>query len=122
MVPYPSMFDVPYERVEYVSWLIYARRHELRTRCRKLGCFKQALPVLAYLRKHETLAQVAAGFAVSEATAWRYIGETVEVLAAWAPGLHEALVGLGEGGGTAVCRRRCSCRGAGRAPPGGWRG
>ncbi|MDQ0786674.1 hypothetical protein QFZ64_002171 [Streptomyces sp. B3I8] len=91
------MLDVPYELVEHVAWLIYARRHELRTRWRKLGCFKQALLVLAHLRKNETLAQVAAGFGVSEATAWRYVGETVEVLAAWAPGLHEALVGLGEG-------------------------
>jgi hypothetical protein len=62
-----------------------------------LGCFKQALLVLAHLRKNETLAQVAAGFGVSEATPWRYLGETVEVLAAWAPRLHEALVGLGEG-------------------------
>lgn len=34
---------------------------------------------------------------MSEATAWRYVDETVEVLAAWAPGLHEALVGLYEG-------------------------
>ena len=91
------MLDVPYELVEHVSWPIYARRHELRTRWRKLGCFKQALLVPAHLRKNETLAQVAAGFGVSEATAWRYVGETVEVLAAWAPGLHEALVGLGEG-------------------------
>ena len=43
------------------------------------------------------MAQVGAGFGVSEATAWRYVNETIEVLAAWAPGLHEALVGLGEG-------------------------
>jgi hypothetical protein len=34
---------------------------------------------------------------VSEATAWRYVDEMLEVLAAWAPGLHGALVGLGEG-------------------------
>jgi hypothetical protein len=63
---------------------------------RKLGCFKQALLVLAHLRKNETFAQVAAGFGVSQATAWRYLDETVEALAAWAPGLHGALVGLGE--------------------------
>lgn len=91
------MLDVPYELVEHVSWLIYARRRELRSPWRKLGCFKQALLVLAHLRKNETLAQVGAGFGVSEATAWRYVGETIEVLASWAPGLHEALVGLGEG-------------------------
>ncbi|MEU5307123.1 IS5/IS1182 family transposase, partial [Streptomyces noursei] len=30
LVPYPSMLDVPHELVEHVSWLIYARRRELR--------------------------------------------------------------------------------------------
>ena len=55
------------------------------------------LLALAHLRKNETLAQLAAGFGVSEATAWRYVDETLEVLAAWAPGLREALAGLGEG-------------------------
>jgi hypothetical protein len=97
VIPYPSTLDVSHELVEHVSWLIYARRRELRSRWRKLGCFKQALLALAHLRKNETLAQLAAGFRVSEATAWRYVDETLEVLAAWAPGLREALVGLGEG-------------------------
>lgn len=91
------MLDIPYELVEHVSWLIYARRRELRSAWRKLSCFKQALLVLAHLRKNETLAQVGAGFGGSEATAWRYVDETIEVLASWTPGLHEALVGLGEG-------------------------
>ncbi|MER5481280.1 transposase family protein, partial [Streptomyces sp. NPDC002734] len=82
---------------ERVSWLIYARRRELRSPWRRLSCFKQALLTLAHLRKNETFARVGAGFGVSEATAWRYVDETLEVLAAWAPGLQEALVGLGEG-------------------------
>ncbi|GHG50377.1 transposase family protein [Streptomyces griseocarneus] len=97
MVPYPAMLDVPYELVEHVSWLIHARRRELKSPWRRLGCFRQALLVLAHLRKNETFAQVGAGFGVSESTAWRYVDETLEVLAAWAPGLREALVGLGEG-------------------------
>lgn len=88
------MLDVSHELVERVSWLIYARRRELQLSWRKLGGFKQALLVLAHLRKNETLAQVGAGFGVSEATAWRYVHETVEILASWVPGLHEALVGL----------------------------
>ncbi|GAA3595811.1 IS5/IS1182 family transposase [Streptomyces osmaniensis] len=91
------MLDVPHELVEHVSWLIYTRRRELRSPWRKPGCFKQALLTVAHLRKNETYAQVGAGFGVSEATAWRYVDETLEVLAAWTPGLHEALVGLGEG-------------------------
>jgi len=97
VIPYPSTLDVSHELVEHVSWLIYARRRELGLRWRKLGCFKQALLALAHLRKNETLAQLAAGFGVSEATAWRYVDETLEVLAAWAPGLREALVDLGVG-------------------------
>jgi hypothetical protein len=97
LVPYPSTLDVPHELVEHVSWLIYTRRRELRSPWRKLSCFKQALLTLAHLWKNETFAQVGAGFGVSEATAWRYVDETLEVLAAWAPGLQEALVGLGEG-------------------------
>ncbi|MFZ4302798.1 transposase family protein [Streptomyces cinereoruber] len=40
---------------------------------------------------------MAAGFGVSTATAWRYVEEALDVLAAWAPGLREALTGLGEG-------------------------
>ncbi|MEU3756862.1 IS5/IS1182 family transposase, partial [Streptomyces olivoreticuli] len=37
------MLDIPRELVEHVSWLIHARRRELNSRWRKLGCFKQAL-------------------------------------------------------------------------------
>lgn len=62
-----------------------------------MGCFKQVLLLLAHLRKNETFVRVGAGFGVSETTAWRYAEETHEILAAWAPGLRETLVGLGEG-------------------------
>ncbi|MFG2785825.1 transposase family protein, partial [Streptomyces prunicolor] len=55
------------------------------------------LLTLVHLRKNETFAQLGAGFAISQATAWRYVDEALEVLASWAPGLHEALTGLGEG-------------------------
>lgn len=91
------MFDIPHELVEHVSWLLYEHRRARNTRRRKLGCFKQALLTLVHLRKNETFAQLGAGFGISQATAWRYVDETFEVLASWAPGLHEALTGLGEG-------------------------
>ncbi|MFJ4806841.1 transposase family protein [Streptomyces murinus] len=96
LVPYSSALDVPYELVEHVSWLIYERRREMNSPWRRLGCFKQALLALARLRKSETFAQVGAGFGVPEAAAWRYVDETLDVLEARAPGLREALVGLGE--------------------------
>lgn len=47
--------------------------------------------------KNETFAQMRAGSGVPEATTWRYADETVKVLTAWAPDLHEALVGPGKG-------------------------
>jgi DDE superfamily endonuclease len=52
---------------------------------------QQALLVLVYLRNGETFAELAAGFAVSTATAWRYVNETVDLLAARAPRLDQAL-------------------------------
>ncbi|MFF4185452.1 transposase family protein [Streptomyces sp. NPDC001691] len=85
------MLDVPHEVIEHVSWLIYARRCELDSRWRRLGCFRQALLTLVYLRKNETLAQLGLGFGVSTATAGRYVSETVDILAEHAPSLIDAL-------------------------------
>ncbi|MFC8177180.1 transposase family protein [Streptomyces sp. NPDC057325] len=97
VVPYPAALDVPHELVEHVAWLLHERHKARNTRWRKLGCFKQALLTLVHLRKNETFWQLGAGFGISQATAWRYIDETLDVLAGWAPGLREALTGLGKG-------------------------
>jgi hypothetical protein len=52
MVSYRVMLDVPGELVAYVSRLLAAHRRETGTRkgTRKLGCYKQALFVLAWFR------------------------------------------------------------------------
>ena len=47
--------------------------------------------MLVYLRKGETFAGLAAGFRVGTATAWRYVNETVGLLAARAPKLCRAV-------------------------------
>ena len=47
--------------------------------------------MLADLRKGETFAELAAGFGVGTATAWRYVTEIVALLAARSPKLHQAL-------------------------------
>jgi hypothetical protein len=52
---------------------------------------QQALLVLAHLRKGETFAALAAGFGVGTTTAWRYVEETVALLAARAPKLRKAI-------------------------------
>jgi hypothetical protein len=46
---------------------------------------------VAYLRKGETFAELAAGFGVGTTTAWRYVNETVELLAARVPKLRQAV-------------------------------
>ena len=47
--------------------------------------------MLAYLRKGETFAELAAGFGIGRTTAWRYVEETVELRAARAPKLRQAV-------------------------------
>jgi hypothetical protein len=47
--------------------------------------------VLAYVRKGDPFAELAAGFGVSTATARRYVNETIALLAARAPKLRRAL-------------------------------
>ena len=58
---------------------------------RKLNPGQQALLVLAHLRKGETFAELAAGSGIGTTTAWRYVTETVALLAARAPKLRQAV-------------------------------
>ncbi len=54
--------------------------------------------MLVHLRKGETFAQMAAGFGVSAATAWRYVREVVNLLSARSPKLAAALRKAGKDG------------------------
>ena len=65
----------------YAAGIIRRHRKSIGSLWRKLNPGQQALLVLAYLRKGETFAELAAGFGVSTATAWRYVTETVALLA-----------------------------------------
>jgi hypothetical protein len=69
------------------------RRHlkAIGSRWRKLNPGQEALLVLVYLRKGETFDELAAGFGVGRTTAWRYVNEVVELLAARAPKLRQAV-------------------------------
>lgn len=67
------------------------RRGEIGTRWRRLTAGRQALLALAHLRCGDTYARLAAGFGVGIATVYRYIREAVEVLAALAPTLADAM-------------------------------
>jgi hypothetical protein len=74
-----------------VSGLVRAHRWEIGSVWRVLNPGQQALLVLVHLRKGEPFAQVGAGFGVSITTCWRYVNETVELLAGRAPKLRTAL-------------------------------
>ncbi len=67
------------------------RRLVVGTRWRRLTADQQALLVMAHLRKGETYADLAAGFAIGMATVFRYIRAALEVLAALAPTLRDAV-------------------------------
>jgi len=79
------------QTLTFVSGVIRRHRKSIGSRWRKLNPGQQALLVLAYLRKGETFAELAAGFGVGVTTAWRYVEETVALLTARAPKLRTAV-------------------------------
>ena len=88
---YPAALPLSRQTLDYPAGIIRRHRKQLRSPWRKLNPGRQALLVLAYLRKGERFAELAAGFGISTATAWRYVMETVALLAARAPKMRQAL-------------------------------
>jgi Helix-turn-helix of DDE superfamily endonuclease/DDE superfamily endonuclease len=86
------------QTLTYVAGIIRRHRAATGSLWRKLNPGQQALLVLAYLRKEDPFAEIAAGFGVSTATAWRYVNETVALLAGRAPKLRRALRDAKAGG------------------------
>jgi DDE superfamily endonuclease/Helix-turn-helix of DDE superfamily endonuclease len=91
MLFYPAALPLSSKTLNYTAGVIRRHRKSIGSPWRRLNCGRQALLVLAYLRKGETFAELAAGFGVGTATAWRYVSETVALLAARSPKLRKAL-------------------------------
>jgi hypothetical protein len=91
MLFYRSSLPLSRSSLDYLTKLVRRCRAKLRSKGRVLTAGKQALMTLAYLKKGETFAQLAAGFGVGTTTAWRYINEVVMWLSARSPKLHQAL-------------------------------
>jgi hypothetical protein len=91
MLFYPAALPLSSQTLNYTAGVIRRHRWQIGSCWRKLSPGRQALLVLAYLRKGETFAELAAGFGVGTATAWRYVTETVALLAARSPKLPRAL-------------------------------
>jgi DDE superfamily endonuclease/Helix-turn-helix of DDE superfamily endonuclease len=95
---YPATLPLSSQTLACTAGVIRRHRAQIGSAWRKLNCGRQALLVLAYLRKGETFAELAAGFGVGTATAWRYVTETVAPLAARSPKLRRALAAAKEKG------------------------
>jgi len=91
MLFYRAALPLSHQTLTFMSDLIRAHRKQVGSVWRTLNPGQQALLVLVYLRKGEPFAEVGTGFAVSTATCWRYVNETVELLAQRAPKLRPAL-------------------------------
>jgi hypothetical protein len=85
--------------VLFVSRLLVAerRRRGTRSRRRALGCYRQAVLVLRWFVDGTRLAQLAADNRIGRSTAYRYLHEGLDVLAAAAPGLRGALLKINPG-------------------------
>ncbi|MFD3589505.1 IS5 family transposase [Streptomyces sp. NPDC058683] len=91
MLVYPSGLDLSSSALRFLAGKLTVLRRERGTRWRRLGTTRQALLVLAHLRCGHTYAQLATGFGISLSTVYRYVSEAVELLAAIAPDLAEAV-------------------------------
>jgi hypothetical protein len=91
MLFYRAALPLSRRTLTYVFGIIRRHLASIGSRWRKLNPGQQAMLVLAYLRKGETFAELAAGFGVGVATAWRYVDEVVALLAARAPKLRKAV-------------------------------
>ncbi|WP_409470761.1 IS5 family transposase [Streptomyces sp. HC307] len=91
MLVYPSGVDVSSPALRFLPAKLRRHRRELGTRWRRLSVGRQALLTLAHLRNGHPYAQLAAGFGIGTTTAYRYVTEAVEILAALAPTLAEAV-------------------------------
>ena len=93
MISYRAMLDVHPGLVRFLARLLAAERRRRRTpaRSRKLSCRAQAVLALRWFRDRTRKEALARDHGISRATAYRYVDEAVDVLAAQAPGLGEAL-------------------------------
>jgi hypothetical protein len=88
---YPSGMTVSSRALIMLTDTLRQHRNDIGTRWRRLPVGRQGLLVMAHLRKGETYADLACGFAVGTSTVYRYLREALDLLAALAPTRDEAI-------------------------------
>ncbi|MFY1672567.1 transposase family protein [Plantactinospora sp. WMMB334] len=96
MLSYPSTIALSSRTLSHLADLIRAERTRRRGRWWRLDAGRQALLALAHLRNGDTITRLASGFAVSVTTAWRYVREAIDLLAAHAEDLNTAVRRIGQ--------------------------
>jgi hypothetical protein len=91
MLVHPSGVDVSSSALRFLTQQLRRHRRAIGSRWRRLSTGRQALLALAHLRMGHTYAQLAAGFGIGTTTAYRYVTEAVDLLAALAPTLADAV-------------------------------
>jgi hypothetical protein len=91
LLTYPATISLSTPTLIHLADLLRHARTAAGTRWRRLDPGRQALLVLAHLRNGDTYARLAAGFGIGVATAYRYIREALDLLAATAPRLDQAV-------------------------------
>lgn len=82
MPSYLAGFTVSNHALITLADALRAHRRQLGIRWSRLTAGRQALLVVAHLRKGETCTDLAAGFGIGTTKVFRYIHEALEVLAA----------------------------------------
>jgi hypothetical protein len=93
VIAYHATLDVSRELAQSLSRLLAAERRRRGTRkgSRVPTCFHQAVLALRWFRQDADITAWGRDHGTSRATAYRYVDEVIDVLAAQAPDLHEAL-------------------------------
>ena len=92
-VTYTATLPVARATVEHLADLLAAHQRTIGTRAgrRSLGCFDQAVMFLRWMLDATKVYALARDSAVGRSTAYRYLAEALDVVAAQTPDVHAAL-------------------------------
>jgi DDE superfamily endonuclease len=93
VIAYRATLDVPVRTVQRLAAWLATHRRQIGTRKgrRVLGCYRQAVMVLRWFRDDTCVRLLARDAGMGISTAYRYLHEGIDVLAAQAPDLHDVL-------------------------------